>query len=159
MADTKIELLADHPKAIPILKTLFESEWEPYYGETGPGDAESDLIQSANRNELPIAVVAIADGNVCGTAALKQTSVTTFQEYTPWLAALVVDNAYRNQGIGEQLVIRIEQLAKDLGYPEIYVGTGEKSGMSECLLERREWRFLDKSDFFISEARVYRKRL
>jgi GNAT superfamily N-acetyltransferase len=154
-----IKLLADHPEAITTLKKLFESEWEPYYGAAGPGDAETDIKNSANRTELPITIVAIVDGNICGTAALKMESVTTYPDFFPWLAGLLVAPAYRRQGIGEQLITEIEKLAKQLGYKEIYVGTGEKSGMSEITLDRRSWKFIDKSDYFVSEASVYKKSL
>ena len=84
-------------------------------------------------------------------------SVTTFPDYFPWLAALVVDPAYRRQGIGEQLIGEIENLAKKLGYQEIYVGAGEKSGLSEITLENRGWKFLDQSDYFVDEVRIYKK--
>jgi N-acetylglutamate synthase-like GNAT family acetyltransferase len=154
-----IELLADHPEAVPPLKDLFESEWEPYYGSSGPGNAEDDLRKSANRSQLPIALVAIDDGEICGTAALKAESVAIYQDCSPWLAALVVAPAYRNRGIGERLIIEIELLAKELGYSELYVGSGEKSGMSETTLKKRGWKFFDKSDYFVSEVRVYVKRL
>ena len=159
MNKLKIELLADHSEATPILKELFESEWEPYYGPSGPGDAETDIRKSANRNNLPIAVVAIVEGNICGTAALKMESVTTYPDFFPWLAGLLVAPAYRRQGIGEQLIIKIEKLAQQLGYKEIYVGTGEKSGMSEITLDKRNWKFIDKSGYFVSEASIYKKKL
>ncbi len=159
MDKLKIELLADHPEAMLVLKELFESEWEPYYGASGPGDAEIDIKKSANRTELPIAIVAIVDGNVCGTAALKKESVTTYPDFFPWLAGLLVAPEYRRQGIGERLIIEIEKLAKQLGYKEIYVGTGEKSGMSEITLDKRNWKFIDKSEYFVSEASVYKKKL
>lgn len=155
----RIELLADHPEAISFLKELFESEWEPYYGKAGPGDAEKDIRTSANRSELPIAVVAIDGEQVCGTAALKMKSLTTYPDLYPWLAGLLVAPPYRRRGIGEQLIERIEKLAKQLGYNEIYVGTGEKSGMSEITLDKRHWIFVDKSDYFVGEASVYRKSL
>ncbi len=159
MENLKIELLDDHPDALPMLKDLFESEWEPYYGAEGPGDAETDLKNSANRTKLPIALVALVDGDVCGTAALKMESVTSYPDYFPWLAGLLVAPEYRRQGIGEQLIAKIEKLAKQLGYKEIFVGTGEKSGMSEITLDKRDWKFIDKSDYFVSEASVYKKKL
>jgi len=159
MDKLRIELLADHPEALTILKELFESEWEPYYGVAGPGNAETDIKESANRTGLPIALVAIFDGNICGTAALKMESVTIYPDYLPWLAGLLVAPAYRRQGIGEQLIVAIELLAKKLGYKEIYVGTGEKSGMSEITLDKRNWKFIDKGDYFVSEATVYKKKL
>ena len=159
MENLRIDLLADHPEGLPVLKRLFESEWEPYYGAEGPGNAEADIKASANRNKLPLAVVAIVDGNICGTAALKMESVTTYPDYFPWLAGLLVDPAYRRQGIGENLIGEIENLARKLGYQELYVGTGEKSGMSEISLEDKGWQFIDKSDYFVGEASVYRKSL
>ncbi len=159
MDNLKIELLADHLPTLPMLKDLFETEWEPYYGTKGPGDAEADIRNSANRNELPIAVVALVDGNVCGTAALKMASVISYPNYFPWLAGLIVVPEYRRQGIGEQLIAKIENLARQFGYKEIFVGTGENSGMSEITLDKRGWKFIDKSDYFISEASVYKKKL
>lgn len=48
MDNLQIKLLADHPEGLPILKDLFESEWEPYYGNGGPGNAETDIKNSAN---------------------------------------------------------------------------------------------------------------
>ena len=159
MDNLRIELLVDYPEALSILKELFESEWEPYYGKEGPGDAETDIKSSANRVELPIALVAIIGDEVCGTAALKMESVTTYPEYFPWLAGLLVAPSFRRQGIGEQLIVEIEKLAKQLGYREIYVGTGDKSGMSEITLDKRNWKFIDKSDYFISEASIYKKSL
>ncbi|MFQ5469715.1 MAG: GNAT family N-acetyltransferase [Gammaproteobacteria bacterium] len=159
MDKLKIELLADHPEALPILKELFESEWGPYYGETGPGEAEVDLKESANRSVLPIAQVAVVEGNICGTAALKMSSVTIYPDYFPWLAGLLVDPAYRRQGIGERLISATENLAKQLGFEEIYIGTGEKSGVSETVLTTRKWELISKSEYFVSEVKVFKKSL
>ena len=49
--------------------------------------------------------------------------------------------------------------AKQLGYKKIYVGTGEKSGMSEITLEKRNWEFIDRSGYLVSEIAVYKKML
>jgi GNAT superfamily N-acetyltransferase len=157
MNKLQIEFLADHPEAIPTLIELFVTEWEPYYGDDGSGDAEIDLKISANHTELPIALVAILHNTICGTAALKKESLTTYPDLSPWLVALVVAPEYRKIGIGEHLVAAIEALAKKLCYRAIYVGTGEKSGMSVTTLQKRNWEFIDKSDYFVSEVSAYRK--
>lgn len=159
MEQVKLELLADHPEALPVLKELFESEWETYYGANGPGDAVADLIESSNRSELPIGLVAIVDSKICGTAALKMSSVTTYPDYFPWLAGLLVDPDYRRQGIGGQLIAAIEDLAKQQGFNEIYVGTGEKSGVSDAALSKRKWYQIDKGDYFVSEVKIFKKSL
>lgn len=159
MDKLNIELLADHPEAVPVLKDLFEREWEPYYGAAGPGDAVADIKASANRDTLPIALVAIRDGDVCGTAALKMDSVSIYPEYFPWLAALLVAPAYQRHGIGVRLITAIEELAVQHGYPEIYVGAGEASGLSETALAERGWEFVEQRDYFVSAVKIFRKRL
>lgn len=81
MADhLQIELLADHPEAIPVLKSWFECEWAPF------------------------GLVALSGDEVCGTAALKKESVTTHTHLTPWLAALLVGTGFRRRGVGEQFI-------------------------------------------------------
>ena len=154
-----VELLADHPQAIPILKEWFEREWAPYYGLDGPGDANKDLQDSCNRDELPVALVAISDGEVCGTAALKAESVSTHKHLTPWLAALLVAPGFRRRGVGERLIAAIEEKAKQLGFHCIYVGTGEGSGTPESSLPKRGWEFVEKSPYFVSEVSIFQKAL
>jgi hypothetical protein len=94
----QIELLADHPAAIPILKQWFEAEWEPYYGPTGLGDAESDLLAYSNRGALPIAVVASYEDELRGMAAFKWEAMTTHAHLRPWATAGFVSPAYRFRG-------------------------------------------------------------
>ena len=68
----KIEPLADHPEFISSLQCLFETEWLSHYGPSGPGNAQIDLIEYSNRKGLPLGVVAILDGKLCGAAVLKK---------------------------------------------------------------------------------------
>lgn len=148
-------LLADHPEAIPLLRTWFEREWAPYYGPEGPGDAERDLRLCCRRSELPIALVTVSGGRVCGTAALKSTSITTHPHLSPWLAALLVPPEYRRQGIGLQLIAAVEKTARRLGFDCIYAGTNT----AESLLVRRGWEFLERSPYFVSDVSIYSKRI
>lgn len=155
----EIKFLADCPMAIPFLKSLFESEWEAYYGSGGLGGAEYDLISSSSRSGLPIALVALKSGVVCGTAALKLKSVAECPNLSPWLAALVVAPEFRKSGIGEKLIIEIENLAKILGYVEIFVALSEKSGLSEDRLLKNDWKIIFERDFFASNIMVFKKLL
>lgn len=155
----RVGLLADHPEAIPILRQWFESEWAPYYGPGGPGNALQDLQDSCNRGQLPVALVALYEGEVCGTAALKAESVSTHKHLTPWLAALLVMPSFRQRGVGERLIAAVENKASDLGFDRIYVGTGEGSGTPESALHRRGWEFVDKGPYFVSEVSVFQKTL
>ena len=149
----KIELLADHPEAIPRLRALFEREWAPYYGPDGPSDAERDLRESCRKRELLVALVAIFEGTVCGTVSLKRASVTTHPHLTPWLAALLVAPEYRRRGIGDRLIAAVGETARRLGYDCLYTGTDT----AESLVVRRGWAFLDRTPYFVTDVSVYRK--
>lgn len=154
-----MELLADHPEALPLLKEWFEREWVPYYGPDGPGDATADLRESCNRDELPKAVVALFGGEVVGTAALKTESVSTYMHLTPWLAALLVSTEFRRRGIAERLIAAIEEKAHELGFHHLYVETGEGSGTPETALRKRGWEFVERRPYFVSEVSIFEKAL
>ena len=155
----QIELLADHIEAIPTLKRWFEQEWAPYYGPNGPGDAQKDITDSCNRDKLPVSLVAISDGKVCGTASLKTESVTTHKHLTPWLAALLVAPTFRRRGIANQLIAAVEEKARQLRFNSIYIGTGEGSGTPESSLRNRGWEFVEKVPYFVSEVSIFKKEL
>lgn len=159
MNAVNIEYLADHPEAVPIFEAWFEREWEPYYGLDGPGDANADLRNSCRRSELPIALVVICNGKVCGTAALKTKSVSTHEHLTPWLAALLVAPDFRCRGFAGHLITAIEKKARQLGFKHIYVGTAEGSGTPESSLRQRGWRFMEKKPYYISEISIFQKLL
>ena len=50
------------------------------------------------------------------------------KSYSPWLGGLYVDIPYRNEGIGQRMIDFIKQIAKDLGYYEIYLNTEHAGG-------------------------------
>lgn len=139
MTAPDIVYLADAPELIPALAAAFAVEWEPYYGAAGPGDATKILTESCNRDRLPLAVAATVDGEVVGTAALKERSMASHPHLRPWLAAIWVDSGHRSAGIGGALVARIEEEAKRLGFTQIHCGSEPESKM----LLRRGWQVID----------------
>lgn len=151
--EVQIALLADHPEAISIFKAHFESEWEGWYGPNGPGDAETDLRCYSNRDRLPIAVVAFLAGEPIGLAALKPESIDTHKHLSPWAAAGWVLPELRGKGIGGRLLHALQDLAHELGYKEIYCGTGT----ANSLLERNGWEPLEKVSYHGEEVCIYRK--
>jgi GNAT superfamily N-acetyltransferase len=113
----RIEHLADYPEAIPILKEWFESEWGSYYGPTGPGDAQRDLLADAHRGALPLGIVALDEHELCGVAALRAESIVTHAHLRPWAAAGLVKPCLRRRGIGTALIRALEETARSLGIP------------------------------------------
>ncbi len=132
--------LADAVATIPLLTRLFIEEWGPYYGPDGPGDAEKDLHESCNRDDLPVALVALDDdGTVLGTAALKKESVGSELGLGPWLAAFYVPIEHRKRGIGSALVEAIENKARSFGFESIFASTDA----AENIIRRRGWTALE----------------
>ena len=127
-----VKRLCEHPEVIPTLVDWYLSEWEPYYGGAGPGDARAELEARCNRKELPIGLVAMQGENVLGTAALDL-DVTT--NLTPSVVGLFVGQDFRRRGIATELVRACEYLAHDLGMQRIYVST---TVLGNCL-DRLGW--------------------
>jgi GNAT superfamily N-acetyltransferase len=151
----RIEHLADHPAVLPVLKQWFEAEWESYYGPTGPGDAQSDLLAYSNRGVLPIGVVAFYENELCGVAALKSESLPMHSHLGPWAAAGLVSPGYRRRGIGSALVRALEETARSLGYSRIYCGTST----ANRILERRHWQCMEQVKYNGEDVSIYQKAL
>jgi N-acetylglutamate synthase-like GNAT family acetyltransferase len=138
------EYLADHPEALPILAEWQHREW----GYLRPGDtAEKRMVRLqgyANRDRIPLTVVALEAGNVLGSASLIPHDMDTRMELTPWLAGVYVGEAYRRRGIGAELVRRIMAEAGKLSVPLLYLYTvhSEKfyAGLGWTLQERTPYR-------------------
>ena len=151
----RIEQLADHPEAIPILKEWFESEWGSYYGPTGPGDAQRDLLAYANRGALPLGVVALYANELCGVAALRAESIATHAHLSPWAAAGLVRPCLRRRGIGTELIRALEETARSLGYSHIYCATST----AHHILKRRGWQFREQVTYNGEDVCIYQKAL
>ncbi|HYD94665.1 MAG TPA: GNAT family N-acetyltransferase [Noviherbaspirillum sp.] len=134
-----IATLALHPQLVPVLCGWFEAEWPSYYGPGGPGSAQRDIEAYANQGTLPVGVVALKDGSVCGVAALKAESIASHAHLSPWAAAGFVHPSLRGQGIGGLLLDALEEQARSLGFVRIYCGTST----AQSLLQRSGWKLIE----------------
>jgi len=139
-----IKPLADYKEELPKLAAWFLSEWEAYYGVDGPGDAQADLEARCNYKEIPIGLVAIEEGQVCGTVALDLDAATNL---TPSMVGLLVAPTHRGRGIAATLLKSAEDLARTLGNGRVYMSTAVLGN----LLERRGWAKLGEIEFMNTE--------
>lgn len=139
LTGVSVEPLALHPQAVPILREWFEAEWPLYYGPSGPGSAQRDIETYANQGSLPVGVVALREGKVCGVAALKAESIASHTNLSPWAAAGFVDPLLRGHGIGRLLLSALEEQARMLGFGRIYCGTST----AQTLLQRCGWELIE----------------
>jgi predicted N-acetyltransferase YhbS len=144
----KIEYLADHPDAVPILARWQHREW----GGLRPGDTlearRARLEAQMNRDRIPLTVVALDDATVLGSASLIAEDMDTRPELTPWLASVFVDPAKRRRGIAGQLVRRIVVEAARLEVPLLYLYTVH----SERLYARLGWTFQERTTYHDQEV-------
>jgi GNAT superfamily N-acetyltransferase len=131
----RISHLADHPETLPLLQSWLEQEWPSWYGPSSCGDVFADLLSYANRDSLPVGVVAYIDDELCGMAALKYEGIAGHTHLLPWAGAGFVVSHLRNRGIGTNLLKALEVEARSLGYDKVYCGT---TG-AVSLLKRSGW--------------------
>ncbi len=153
--DVVVERLADHVSVLPTLAKWFKAEWPGWYGPDGKGKAEDDLAAYANQGSLPVGVVALQRGSVCGVAALKANSIPTHPHLAPWAAAGFVEPSMRGQGIGAMLLAALESEAQALGYHTIYCGTATAGS----LLARAGWQRIESVRLEGKEIGLYQKAL
>ena len=151
--DIRIIHLAEVPEESTKLEMWFIDEWTPWYGSDGPGDAKNDLAACLNRDELPICLVALnKDGELLGTASLKEESVGSEPGVGPWLAAVLVEKNHQGKGIGTALVKAVEEQASLLGFEEINTSTDT----AMRILERRGWLVSGETGSLRGPLTIYR---
>ena len=79
-----------------------------------------------NRDKLPIAWVAHANGQLLGTAALRVHDLEGREDLTPWLGGVFVGSHFRRRGIGAALCAAVEDEARSRGIQTLYLFTLDK---------------------------------
>ncbi|MDG4901612.1 MULTISPECIES: GNAT family N-acetyltransferase [unclassified Mesorhizobium] len=79
------------------------------------------------------AVVARLGGSPIGSCLFVRNEIDPAHDLTPWLAGLVVDKAYRGQGVGTALVRAIEGHAASAGVNRLYLYTWQARPFYEAL--------------------------
>lgn len=85
-------------------------------------------------------VISLHDGEtVAGVVALKRDEDGEYE-----LTKLAVDKAYRRQGLGQILMEAVDDLAREMGLPKIYLLTSTKNEDAVRMYHRLGWtQFLD----------------
>jgi len=127
--DLQISYLVEYPEFIPTLGQWLLDYYGEMIGEKSIDARVAKLSTHLNRDKLPIAWVAHNNGEVLGTAALREQELEDRKDQSPWLGGLIVGDQYRRQGIGARLITVVENGARSLGNRTIYLFT----------IDRHEW--------------------
>lgn len=100
-------LLSETPSAIPaVAKWLFD-EWGHRNPDGSLERSVSKLSLRSNVDRLPIAILAVADGQPVGTASIVE-SEDPGDEYGPWVSGVYVLPKFRGREIATMLMNRLE---------------------------------------------------
>ena len=126
MHGVRISYLIHHPEYIPQLAQWLFEQWGPVLGEKNLEVRIKKLKAHMNRDELPIAWVAYANGQLLGTAALRVHDLEEREDLTPWLGGVFVGSEFRRRGIGAALSATVEEAARSRGIQTLYLFTLDK---------------------------------
>jgi GNAT superfamily N-acetyltransferase len=126
MRGVRISYLIEYPEYIPQLAQWLFEQWGTMLGEKTPEARIESLKAHMNRNELPIAWVAHANGQPFGTAALRVDELEEREDLTPWLGGVFVGPHFRRRGIGAALCATVEGAARSRGIRKLYLFTFDK---------------------------------
>ncbi len=119
----RIDYLADHPEAAPLLAAWHHDEWRTLLPGWTLEQATAELRSHTGRRQVPTTFVALDGDAVIGSASLLTADLDGWEHLTPWVASVYVVSALRGRGIGRRLVARAVEEAHALGVPKVYLFT------------------------------------
>ena len=155
MHAVEISYLIEHPEYIPQLAQWLFEQWDSILGEKTPGARIKKLRTHLNRDKLPIAWVAHADGQLLGTAALRVHDLEGREDLTPWLGGVFVGPQFRRQGIGAALCAVVEEQARSRAIQTLYLFTLDK----QAWFSRLGWTTLGPCVWQQRPGEIMRKQL
>jgi GNAT superfamily N-acetyltransferase len=135
--------LADHLEHLHTLAAWFLDEWGFFVPGATLRTFADRLAQHLNRDQLPIAFIALEGRTPLGTASLRQYDMDTRRNLSPWLGGVYVVAPFRERGVGSELVRLAEAKAADLGFRVLHLFTFDK----EAFYARRGWRVLERTTY------------
>ncbi len=141
----KIDLLKNHPSAIPTLADIWhEVLGKIWFPELTIGEIGSLIYDELGHPDETTSFVALFDEIPVGFCTFKLKEEFR-PDLGPWLADVVVDPKYQNQGIGKMLVDIAVRQAKELGFEKLYLFAFDQT-IPEYY-ERLGWRKIGIDEF------------
>lgn len=116
------------PDSVEVANTLANWSVEYWDGEI-PSISEKELsllfLRAAQtpENKLPKMIVAYVNGDLAGGVSIGEKDLPQYPMYKPWLGSLIVKPEYKDLGVGRELAIEAQRLAKRMGYKKMYAFT------------------------------------
>lgn len=113
---------SDRPDLVPLVA---EWLWTAFGHQDGHSLAQTHAAvrQSVTADPMPRTFILLQAGEPVGTASLADRDLEERPDLTPWLAGVFVAPHARRRGHAVRLVVAVEQAARDLGIPVLWLYT------------------------------------
>jgi predicted N-acetyltransferase YhbS len=119
----RISYLADRPDlAVQLVPGLLQ-HWRYVFPNDTAADRLARFRRHENYSDLPIAWIARDGDKALGTAALRVHDLEGREDLTPWLGGVFVQPEFRRRGVGSALSRAVEEKARAMGVPRLYLVT------------------------------------
>jgi predicted N-acetyltransferase YhbS len=115
--------LRERPEVLPTLAHMLYEEFWRDVADVSPDSLADRLRLALTDAGLPLCLVALAGDTPVGLVNVIDYDDPNPRVGTPWLAGLVVDPAWRGQGVGSELVRQALSHAKRCGEQQLFLGT------------------------------------
>jgi predicted N-acetyltransferase YhbS len=124
MPTLQINHLFKHPQFIePVAQMIYNEFWRDVVNGMSLNDLVEHLQDANNADRIPLCLIALQDEELVGTVNLIENDDAARSHLRPWLAAMVVREDQRNNGIGTKLVSALLTEARRMQITALYFGT------------------------------------
>lgn len=151
-----VRLLADAQSSIPAIAGWYKSEWAEWFNVTPLEEIEADFRNVANRDRLPLALVAFGKASTqLGVCSIRDHPFEPYPHVSPWLRGLYVHAPFRGAGVAEALIGAACEHAKRLQIPKLFAATHSAIGS----FERAGWLGFDQVRHDEQVLTIFAKRI
>lgn len=147
-----IQNLKNQPQYIPTLAAWHHHEWWSLNPGSSIEQRICDMQIYLNADFIPSTFIA-SESELLGSAAIVAHDMDNKLELTPWLASVFVAPAYRNQGIGSELVKVVMEKAQQAGIEMLYLFT---SASREAFYRKLGWEVFSKEEYYGNAVSIMR---
>lgn len=126
----------------------------PLYGKQSLESVQCRIESWLTWDKIPTALVAICDGQVIGTIAIKENELEQVS-YSPWLTGVFVLPEFRCRGVGALLIDAAEKKAALLGVPRLFLYTPA----SEAYYKNLGWQAVERHQLASGPVTIMAKEL
>ena len=118
--------LRDAPEYMPQLARWHYDEWGYLNSGKSLADYSASMSGYLAEQTIPTMLIAVANGELLGSAAIISSDMDTHPELGPWLANVYVREDQRGRGLGGKLVKAIMMLGEQLALAQLYLFTPDQ---------------------------------